>query len=247
LAPSLTEMLFAIGAGSNVVGRTEYCNYPAAVSNCAVVGQFGRPTLEGIAAMQPTHVWYVAIENRAMGENFAKLGWQGGQIACARIGDIPVALEALGAATGHRAEAHALAATLQEGFEVRRAAAQQRTHRPTVLVVLAWEPLLTVGGHSFIADIVELAGGELITANFPREYFTVSEEWVLKQNPQVIVCLDGMVATAAIKKLRQRLGWKLLPAVTEDRVYDQFDLDIMCRPGPRILQAIDDLRQVLQF
>jgi iron complex transport system substrate-binding protein len=245
LAPSLTEILFAIGAGGRVVGRTDVCNHPPAVTNLPVVGGFGRPSLEGLAALRPTHVWYVDLEDQGLPALFARLGWSDERIPCNRLDDIPAAVTTLGARTGCDAAAARLAKTLRDGIAARRAAAARDAAPPSVLVVVWWEPLMTVGRESFIADIVALAGGRLVTAEIARDYFTVSDEWALRQNPEVILCIDGASPGAALARLRAATGWRALDAVARGRVYDAFDLDVLCRPGPRVLAAVDQVRAVL--
>ncbi len=245
LAPSLTEILFAIGAGGRVVGRTDVCNHPAAAANLPVVGGFGRPSLEGLAALRPTHVWYVDLEDQGLPALFARLGWSGGRIPCNRLDDIPAAVAALGARTGCDAAAARLAEELRGGIAARRADAARGEAQPSVLVVVWWEPLMTVGRDSFIADIVALAGGRLVTAGIARDYFTVSDEWALRQNPEVILCIDGAPPGAALARLRATTGWRALDAVARGLVYDTFDLDVLCRPGPRVLAAADQVRAVL--
>jgi iron complex transport system substrate-binding protein len=112
-------------------------------------------------------------------------------------------------------------------------------------VIVWWEPLMTVGRPSFIADLVTLAGGRIITSDIDRDYFTVSEEWVLRQNPDVILSLGAAAPGATLSRLRGTTGWRALQAVKDGRVYDAFDPDIVCRPGPRILTAADQIRAVL--
>ncbi len=245
LAPSLTEILFAIGAGERVVGRTEVCDYPPAATNLPVAGGFGRPSLEGLAALRPTHVWYVDLEDQGLPALFARLGWSGERIPCTRLDDIPAAVVALGVRTRCDAAAARLAAGLRGGIAARRAAAARDAEPPSVLVVVWWEPLMTVGRDSFIADIVALAGGRLVTAGIGRDYFTVSDEWALRQNPGVILCIDGASPGTALARLRGATGWRALDAVMRGRVHDTFDLDVLCRPGPRVLDAVDQVRAAL--
>lgn len=247
LAPSLTEILFAIGAGDSMVGRTDVCNYPSAAETVPVVGRFGRPLLEAMAVQKPSHVWYVDLEDQSQPALFQRLGWSAEQIPCNRLDDIPTAILTLGHHTGRTNEATRLAADLSNGVAARRsaAAASNETKKaPSVLVVVWWDPLMTVGEPSFIADLVTLAGGRLITEEMNRDYFTISEEWVLRQNPDVIVCLDAARPGAAADRLRAATGWRALAAVTSGRIYDDFNLDTLCRPGPRVLEGADQFHAV---
>lgn len=245
LAPSLTEILFAIGAGDCVVGRTDVCSYPPEAAAVPVVGGFGKPTLDALAARRPTHVCHVDLEDESLPALFARLGWTSERIPCGRLDDIPEAILTLGRRTGRTHEAARLAADICAGVAARRAAPPPAAAAPSVLVVVWWEPLMTVGRPSFIADLVTLAGGRLITGEVARDYFTVSEEWVLRQNPDVIISLGADRPGETIGRLRSRTGWRALKAVSEGRVHDGFDPDIVCRPGPRILAAADQIRMAL--
>jgi len=245
LAPSLTEILFAIGAGDCVVGRTDVCNYPPEAKAVPVIGSFGKPSIEALAAQKPTHVFNVDLEDKSLPNLFARLGWRSERIPCSRLADIPDAILAVSSHSGHTNAAIRLADEIRAGIAARREAAIGAATPPSVLVVVWWEPLMTVGRPSFIADLVTLAGGRLITAGIERDYFTVSEEWVLRENPDVILSLGTENPGETLIRLRATTGWRALQAVKTGRVYDAFDQDIVCRPGPRILDAVDQIRAVL--
>jgi iron complex transport system substrate-binding protein len=245
LAPSLTEILFAIGASNQLVGRTDVCDTPPAATNIAIVGGFGRPSIDTLALTRPTHIWWVDIEDRELPAMFTRLGWQGERFACKRLADIPTAIEKLGQHTDCTPAATQLAATLRAGIAAREAATLADTPRPTVLVVVWWTPLMTCGRESFIGDIITLAGGRLITEEVERDYFTVSDEWALRQNPDTIICLDYTPPGESLKRLRNTTGWCSLNAVKEGRVYNHLDANVLYRPGPRVLEAVDSVRALL--
>jgi iron complex transport system substrate-binding protein len=245
LAPSLTEILFAIGADGCVVGRTDVCNYPPEAAAVPVVGGFGKPSIEALAAQKPTHVLSVDLEDTSLPLLFTRLGWGSERIPCARLDDIPDAVLAVGRISGRTHAAVRLADEIRAGVAARRSTLGRSATPPSVLVLVWWEPLMTVGRPSFIADLVTLAGGRVITSEIDRDYFTVSEEWVLRQNPDVILSFGAAPSGETLGRLRGTTGWRTLQAVKDGRVYDAFDPDIVCRPGPRILMAADQIRAVL--
>ena len=106
--------------------------------------------------------------------------------------------------------------------------------------------MLAVGDDTFIGDVITLAGGRMATAGIGRGYFSVSDEWVLRQNPDAIICVTEAPPGAALVRLRQTLGWRSLDAVIKGRVYDDIDRDTLCRPGPRVLEAADQVRAALR-
>jgi len=246
LAPSLTEILFAIGADGCVVGRTDVCNYPPEAAAVPVVGGFGKPSIEALAAQKPTHILSVDIEDPSLSQLFTRIGWSSERIPCARLDDIPDAVLAVGRISGRTNEAVHLADEIRAGVAARRRDAEGRSATPpSVLVLVWWEPLMTVGRPSFIADLVTLAGGRVITSEIDRDYFAVSEEWVLRQNPDVILSFGADPSGKTLGRLRGMTGWRTLQAIKDGHVYDAFDPDIVCRPGPRILAAADQIRAVL--
>jgi iron complex transport system substrate-binding protein len=104
---------------------------------------------------------------------------------------------------------------------------------------------MTVGQGSFVAELIALAGGCNIGDELTRDYATVSLEWVLDRDPDLIVSLVPGAPGAAQARLAERIGWRELRAVREQRVLDGFDLDTLSRPGPRVLEAVDHLTRAL--
>ena len=126
LAPSLTEMIFAIGAGDQLIGRTSACDWPVAASKVPVVGAFGRPSLELLAAIHPDLVVDVDLADEEMGKKISALGIQRENIACKSPDDIPAALRKLGKLTGHTREADSLALSISEGLAMFKTKAENQ-------------------------------------------------------------------------------------------------------------------------
>lgn len=256
LAPSLTEIIYAIGAGTQLVGRTSACDYPPdQVKAIPIVGGFGAPTLDALLRLQPTLVLEVDLEDKALRDMFAQIGLRHQQIACAKLDDIPRAIRQVGDLTHTPTKAQALAETIQRGLaELRRTRTERQLAgqtAPTVFVRIWNDPLTTVGQGSFVADLIDLAGGcnigNSITA---RDYFTVAPEWVLKQNPDIIICLDMAQVERENHEsawgLSKQMGWAASQAVKNQRVYGGLDNNAILRPGPRVLEGIAALRQCIE-
>jgi iron complex transport system substrate-binding protein len=244
LAPSLTELVCAIGAADALVGRTSVCNYPAdTLAHVPVVGGFGEPSMERLVAARPTVVVEVDLADETMGRRIDALGLRRERIPCSRLDDVPKAARRLGELTGRRAEAEALAAQIERGVAALRHEAAAVTNRPGVFVEIWHDPVMTVGGGSFLSELVWLAGGSNVAAEVSREYFQVSGEWVVARNPDAVLCLYMGGPDGARAGVGRRPGWSGVAAVARGAVYDGFENDAMLRPGPRVLEGIEAMRR----
>lgn len=246
-APNLTECVCAIGAGDALVGRTSMCNYPTGiVSRVPVTGDFAMPWLEPLLAVRPTHVLETVTGDPDVKRHLAALHIAMVHVACSSLSDIPQALRQLGRLTGHTARANALAGTVQNGLDTARAEnAAASGRRPRVLLLFAPETPITAGRHAFVAELLELAGGINIGRGESSDYYHVSLEWVLEQNPDLILCLFDIAHRAPVSFFAAQTGWNALSAVRQKRVYSVPDLDTVSRPGPRVLDGLAQLKQVL--
>ncbi len=244
LAPSLTELIYALGAGDRLVGRTDACDYPSEVSAVPVVGGFGAPALEALVAARPTLILDVDLADAAIAQRLAELGLRRERVACRRLADLPGALVRL----GELLECPAAADALSRQVAARLAALERTasgTNGPTVFVQVWHDPLMTAGGASFISEAVRLAGGRnLGDAVADRDFFTVSAEWVLARDPAVILCLNGIPDAAAA--VQARAAWQSVSAVRDRRVIDTIDPALLTRPTLRVLDGIERLRKALR-
>lgn len=247
LAPNLTEILCAIGGADRLVGRSSACDEPAdIVARVPVAGDFGRPSMERLLALRPTLVLFVDLEDKTLPETLRRLGVRHAHIPCKTLDDIPAAIREVGRLAARMEAAEALADTLERGIAERRAAAAARASPPVVFAELWHDPILTVGRGSFISEMIRLAGGRNLGDRVDREYFEVSPEWVLAENPDVLLSL-GMAGPDDFRgRLAARPGWRDLKAVKEGRVIADVPPDRLLRPGPRVLEAVDLLRDRLR-
>lgn len=246
LAPSVTEMLFAIGAGDELVGRTSACNQPQAAKRVPVAGAFKRPSLEVIASIHPDLVIDEELSNQDGGKKVALMGFRRESISCKTPDDIPTALRKLGKLTGHERQADSLALIITTGLANFRKDADIGLHKSSVYLEIWDSPLWTGGSESYISALIAYGGGRNIGDVVKKEYFEISPEWVIMQHPEIIACMYMAKNSSASEKVKSRYGWDQVAAVKNNRVYDHFDNSLILRPGPRVLEGIEQLRQIIR-
>ncbi len=247
-APNITECVCAIGAGDLLVGRTETCDYPpAAVRKIPVTGGFATPWLEPLLAARPTHVLETVLGDPDIKRRLDVLKIPVVHVPCTRLEEIPGALCQLGKLTGHASQAESLAAAVRRGVGEARAHAAAVTNRPRVLLLFAPDTPITSGRNAFISELLELAGGINIGRCSEADYYHVSLEWVLEQNPDMILCIFDTSGRPPRSLFERQTGWKALNAVLDHRVYTVPDLNTVSRPGPRVLEGLAQLKEVLSL
>ena len=245
-APNLTECVFAVGAGDLLVGRTESCDYPSeAVSRIPVTGGFGTPYLEPLLAVRPTHVLETVLSDPDLRRRLDALRIPVVHVPCSSLDEIPGAIRQIGTLTGHSNEAQRVAAALHAGIGAARADASALTSHPRVFLLFAADTPITAGRHAFISELLGLAGGTNIGSGSAADYYHISLEWLLTQDPDIILCLFATPVGDPVALFEKQTGWSALSAVRQRRVYTVPDLDTVCRPGPRLLEGLAQLKKVL--
>ncbi|MBM3162317.1 MAG: cobalamin-binding protein [Chlorobi bacterium] len=246
LAPSVTEMIFAIGAGKQLAGRTSACDWPMEAARVPVAGAFGRPSLEMIASIHPDIVIDVDLEDERNSAKITAMGMRIEHISCKTPDDIPEALRKLGRLTGRAKKADSLAAVIEQGLSDFRKKNLKRTQKPRVYLEIWDDPCWTGGLDSYTSALIGYAGGHNIGDAVGKEYFEVSEEWVIQQNPDVIACMYMSKRYPAADGVMQRNGWQHIAAVRHKKVFDGFDNSLFLRPGPRVLEGISRMEKLLE-
>jgi iron complex transport system substrate-binding protein len=229
-------MLFALGLGDKIVGVTAYCDYPPEAKSKEQIGDTLKPSIEKIIALKPDLV-IASIASQL--ESFVqKLDDAGTAVYVSsprNLAETITSIQKLGDLTGATSKASELTESLQQRIEQvqNRAAGREK---PSVFVMLGAEPLITIGGSSFINDLITQAGGQSITADEKSDYPQYSLETVIARKPQVIFLQAGDA------RLPERL--KQTPAAQQGRVYHLND-DLLLRPGPRIVDGLEQIAEKL--
>jgi iron complex transport system substrate-binding protein len=247
LAPVNTEILFALGLGANVVGVTEFCNYPAEAEDKEKVGGMTTVSIEKVINLNPDLVVALNLNGEetvdTLDDYFPVLVID--QQKVTRIEDIFTRIELVGAITGEEESATALVAELRGRVE---AITNQTKGKARVKVAyIVWhDPLWVTGSGNFQNDPIEKAGGENVFSDI-EDWGTVSVETLIERNPDVIIVSGGHGA-AEMKPYEfimtdERLA--VLNARKNGRVCS-LDADIINRPGPRIVEALEEVAHCLQ-
>jgi iron complex transport system substrate-binding protein len=246
LAPSITEMMFAIGAGEHLVGRTTACDWPAEAAKVPVAGAFGRPSMEMLASMHPDIVIDVDLEEERNSSKIKDLNIRTERIVCKNPDDIPGAIRTLGKLTGHQRKADSLAGVIEHGLAGFRKKNLLRAEKPLVYLEIWDDPFWTGGKDSYTSALIGYAGGRNIGDAVRKEYFEISQEWVIEQNPDIIACMYMSKETPAAAGVIQRTGWHHISAVRHKKVFDGFDNSLFLRPGPRVLEGIAQMERLIE-
>ena len=195
VSPVVTEMLYGVGAFDKVVAVTEYCTYPPEAKALPKVGGWATPSVEKVAGFHPDLVAFSEAQAPFLKNQLQQLGIPMVVVPSQTIQDAFAAITALGQATGHERQAAELAARTRAALDaVRMRAVGLR--RPTVLIVVDHTPgalreMYAALPGSFLAELVEIAGGKVVTAASGAGYGKISPETVLTENPDVILDLHS--------------------------------------------------------
>jgi len=247
LAASNTEILFAVGAGAQVVGRDEASSYPEAVSSIPTVGGWSGFSSESIVALQPDLVLAGGINPPELVASLEQLGLTVYLLPNpVTLEEMYTNLETVGALTGHEADA----AALVESLKARVAAVDEKiatlTGRPTVFYEFdATDPAkpYTYGPGTFGDLLIQRAGGTNIGAQLQSQWAQISLEQLVVSNPDMIILGDSAYGETP-EKVAARPGWETLSAVKEGKVYP-FDDNLVSRPGPRLVDGLEALVKLL--
>jgi iron complex transport system substrate-binding protein len=248
MAPSNTEILFAVGAGDQVVGRDDFSDYPEAAKNVASIGStFEALNTELIVSMKPDLVLAAEINTPEQVKALEDLGLTVYYLKNpTTLEEMYTNLEIVAKLTGHEAEA----ATLVESLKKRVAAVDEKimslNSRFNVFYELdGTDPAkpYTAGKGTFITLLIERAGGYNIASDI-EGYPQLSLEQVVAADPAFIILGDAKFGTTP-ESIAQRPGWANLSAVKNKQVFP-FNDDLLSRPGPRMVDGLEELAKLLR-
>jgi iron complex transport system substrate-binding protein len=248
LAPSNTEILFAIGAGEQVVGRDDFSDYPPEAQNLpGVGGGFGDYNIEAIVDLQPDLVLAAEINTPEQVKALADLGITVYLLSNpTTLEEMYGNLELVGRLTGKSVQARSLVESLKGRVAAVDELIGQVDSKPSVFYELdGTDPAKpwTAGAGTFIDALIARAGGVNITSDLTGQYMQFSIEELLVRDPAIILLGDAAYGVTP-ESVAQRTGWKDLQAVKNNRIYP-FDDNLVSRPGSRLVDGLEELARLI--
>jgi iron complex transport system substrate-binding protein len=252
LAPSLTEFVYAVGAGDAMVGTVDSSDFPAAARSVPRIGDYQRLDIERIASLKPdlVLVWQHGNSGREVAQLEA-LGLRLFRLEPRRLGEVAVAIEKVGRLTGFDAEGHRQADALRSDLSALRST--HATQASVRVFYQAWSrPLMTLGGGQLTNDVIELCGGQNVFAGIAMPAPQISTEAVVAARPEAIVSTRGSHSTGGLKVLRAPndpvfSAWSAfasMPAVSRQWMF-LLSADELVRAGPRIGEGVRSMCEAL--
>jgi len=247
LAPSNTEILFALGLGEKVVGVTEYCNYPPEALDKEKVGGFSTPDIEKIIALEPDLILASSIHAKEIIPALEERGLIVFAIEPKDLDELFEDIKVVGKITGKEKEASELVAQMERRVKAvtEKTDKLREDQRPRVFYPVWHDPLWTVGSETFVNELIEKAGGVNIFQDIKR-YKTVDLETVIARNPEIIIAAAGHedAGEELFKWVKSELRLRGTEAHRNNRVY-RIDSDTVERAGPRIVEGLEVLAKCI--
>src|SRR3989338_7660953 len=244
LAPATTEILFALGLDEEIIGVSSFCNYPLKAKTKEKIGTFSQPNVEKIISLKPDIIFCTGLEQTPVVNALRQLNLKVYVSDPSNIKELLNSIRDIGRLTGREKEADTLINKMEQvlgqvNVKVKLIPPEKRLK---VFIEIWHDPLMTVGKKSFVDEVLTLAGGINIAADTLQPYLYFSPEQVIKRNPDCII-QTYMSENEPLKTIEKRLGWKEISAVKHGRVYNDINPDILLRPGPRIVEGLQELHK----
>ena len=243
LAPSLTEVVFLLGRQDLLVGVTRYCNFPPTAASLPKIGGVSDPDVERVVSLAPDLVLCTTDGNpREKVRALEETGIPCFAVAPQDLSSVFATIERVGALLGAAGRGRAEAAALRRRADRARSAGKgDGSPGPRVLFAVSTSPIIAAGSGTFMDEIVRLAGGRNMAAGYSGRYPRLSVEDLVAARPDVVF-VAGMAGVERFPEEVRR--WKEIPAFRDGDVHT-LDGDVVTRPGPRLVAALEQVSAVL--
>lgn len=236
LAPSNTEILYALGLADRIVGVTSYDDYPPEASEKEKIGGFKDVNIEKVVSLEPDVVFATGGIQAETVEKLREVGLTVVIMDAKTVEDVFKNILLVGQITGKDEESELFVNGLEERVEKVKQRAQEIKQRPRVAYLLWGDPLMVAGSGTFIEDLIVVAGGENIYSDSAIEYPKVSIESMIERDPEVLIKGDHSDIDSA--KLKDNPAWADISAVKNSR-FHTIDGNIVNRQGPRVVDGLE--------
>ena len=244
--PSITEILFALDLGENVVGVSDFCDYPEAAKLKPKVGNAFSPSIETVVGLEPDLV--LTVKHEQFNSELDSLGITYIVLDPKDVDSIVDSIELAAEVTGRVKEGNQLVKDMRDRISQVVDLVKGAPKVSVFFIVDATDPNnpWTAGPGSFIDDIIGMAGGKNIAAEAPAAWAQLSIEQIVSSDPDIIIIqtMVGGVPTVSKEVLKGNPAWQEMTAVKQDRIYF-IDGDLVSRPGPRIVQGLEEMAKII--
>jgi len=227
-----------------IVGRTVECDYPESLQDIDIVGNFGQISLERVVGLNPSIIFASALEHDEIAVQLNRLNKRIYQFYPHNTLELMDIINMIGIITDTEERAKELVYEMSTRFTEFYLLAQQRETKPRVFIEIYGNPIMSASNASYVGQLLVYAGAENIFPELPRDYSRVNAEDVVHLNPDVIILTYPGISAEDVKNRR---GWSGINAVRNNRIYtiDDVNPDLILRAGPRNIQGIERLIEVL--
>ncbi len=246
LAPSTTEILFALGLDEEIVGVSSFCNYPQKAESKDKIGDFSNPSIEKIISLKPDYIFGTGLEQFSTIDKLKKIGLKVYVSDPVNIKELLGSIKEIGVITKRIKQSEDLIKDISLRMEKISSVVSKvsKEKKPKVFMEVWHEPLITAGGGSFVDELITLAGGINIASDTKRPYSIFSQEDVIRRNPDYII-IGYMDKISPLDTVRRRFGWDKVKAVKDKKVFNDINPDLFFRPGPRFIDGLEEIHKRL--
>ena len=225
---------------------SQFCNYPPGALTKEKIGSFSSTNIEKVLLLKPDIIFCTGLEQAPIITKLKQLNLKVYISDPSNFKELFDSIREIGRLVNKEGQAAALIEEMKAGIEKISAKVKliPRERRPRVFVEIWHSPLMAAGSGSFIDELLTLAGGVNIAYDTPRPYSYFSPEQVIKRDPDCII-LAYMDKESPLKIISGRFGWNNISAVKNNRIYNNINPDALLRPGPRLLEAMEEIYERL--
>ena len=246
IAPSATEVIYAVGAGDKLIAVDSSSNYPDETASLPKIANFPTLDIEAIITYNPDVIFAAGITSQDDIDLMEDQGLTVFVLAPFDVNDVLADIETVGLITNHESEANFLKSSLQERIDDILQNVTTLTFKPKIYIEYYSEPLYTFGKGTYGHDLIVIAGGINIAENATGLYPQINNEFIITQNPDIILYSKGPWTTTNLTTISNRTGWNIINAVKNEHIYP-INEDWVSRGGPRIVDGLEEIHSKIKL